>query len=229
MKKKHILWLYLFLFATLADITFLLERRDNLRLFSKPLIILGLSIYFFQITRPIASSLLTRSILGALIFSWLGDILLMWPSLFMYGLGAFFLAHVCYVIGFKVAQKSPQSLIHHNFIKQFFFNLPFYITAAFVFYLINPNLGIFKIPVILYIIAILSMVTSARERFGKCNTSSFWQVFIGASLFFLSDGVLALNKFHQAFEESGILIMGSYAVGQLLIVMGIRSFLIQPR
>jgi len=181
-----------------------------------------------MITKPIASTLLTKTILGGLIFSWIGDILLLWSDFFAYGLGAFLIAHVCYIIGFKIAQKNPGEIGQVNFIKTFFFNLPFYMVAAFVYYLIQPNLGVLKIPVIIYIIAIVSMVTTARERFGKCYPSSFWQVMIGATLFFFSDAILAFNRFYQEFPESGILTMGTYAVSQLLIVMGIRSFIIDP-
>ncbi|MDX5337873.1 MAG: lysoplasmalogenase [Cyclobacteriaceae bacterium] len=226
MKDKNIIWLYIFLAATLVDLAFLLEGDSNSRFFSKPLILLGLIMYFYRITRPIASTLLTKSILGALIFSWIGDILLLWPSLFIYGLGAFLMAHVCYIIGFRLAQSSPIRLGNVNFIKSFFFNLPIYIVAAITFYLINPNLGALKIPVIAYILVIVSMVVTARERFGKCSAASFWQVFIGALLFLASDGILALDRFYQNFPESGILIMGTYAAAQLLIVMGIRSYLV---
>ena len=229
LRNKNLLWLYLFLVATLADITFLLERKNEWRFFSKPLILLGLILYFYQITKPISNTLLAKAVLGALIFSWTGDILLLWPDLFAYGLGSFLLAHVCYIIGFKVAQKAPENLTSINFLKQFFFNLPIYISAAIIFYIVNPNLGVLKIPVILYILVIVSMLSTARDRFGKCNPSSFWQVFIGACLFFISDGIIAVSKFYQAFPESGILIMGTYSIGQLLIVMGIRSHIIQPQ
>lgn len=215
--------------ATLADLAFLVEGNSDLRFFSKPLILLGLILYFYQITKPIASTLLTKSILGALVFSWIGDILLMWSHLFIYGLGAFLIAHVCYIIGFKLAQSSPARLEQVNFVKSFFYNLPIYLAAAFVFYLINPNLGNMKIPVIAYIIVIVSMVATARDRFKKCNPASFWQVFIGAILFFVSDGAIAVSRFFVDFPESGILIMGTYAIAQLLIVMGIRSYLINLR
>ncbi|WP_026952980.1 lysoplasmalogenase [Algoriphagus mannitolivorans] len=226
MKDKNIIWLYVFLAATLVDIAFLIEGDTHSRFFSKPLILLGLILYFYRITRPIASTLLTKSILGALIFSWIGDVLLLWPSLFIYGLGAFLMAHICYIIGFRLAQSGPNGLGQVNFIKSFFFNLPIYIVAAFIFYLINPNLGALKIPVIAYILVIVSMVVTARERFGKCSPASFWQVFIGAILFLVSDGVLAMARFYKDFPESGILIMGTYATAQLLIVMGIRSYLV---
>lgn len=197
-----------------------------MRFFSKPLILIGLILYFYRISKPIASTLLTKSILSALIFSWIGDILLMWSHLFVYGLGSFLMAHVCYIIGFRLAQKSESKIHQVDFVRTFFFNLPIYMVAAITFYLINPNLGNMKIPVIAYLIVIVSMVTTARERFKKCDPSSFWQVFIGALLFFISDGIIALSKFYKAFPESGVLIMGTYATAQLLIVMGIRSFLI---
>ena len=226
MRDKNIIWLYLFLIATLADLAFVIEGNSDYRFFSKPLILLGLILYFYRITKPIASTLLTKSILGALIFSWIGDILLMWNHLFVYGLGAFLMAHVCYIIGFKIAQQSPVRIERVDFVKAFFFNLPIYLTAAFTFYLINPNLGNMKIPVIIYIIVIVSMVVTARERFKKCNPASFWQVLIGAILFFISDGAIAISRFFMEFPESGILVMGTYATAQLLIVMGIRSYLI---
>ena len=229
MKKKDILWLYLFLFATLIDMAFLIEQKDNLRFYSKPLIVFGLLIYFYQITKPIASTLLIRAILAGLIFSLIGDVLLLWEHLFIYGIGAFFLTQVCYIIGFKVAQKSPGAIRNINFVKAFLINMPIYFFGAFTFYLINPNLGVLKTPVIIYIIALISMVTTARERYGKCNPASFWQVFIGAFLFLISDAIIALDKFYIPIQDADIFIMGTYAVAQLMIVMGVRSFLIQPK
>lgn len=229
MKDRNIVWLYLFLIATLLDLTFVVDGNSEYRFFSKPLILLGLILYFYRITKPIASTLLTKSILSALVFSWIGDILLLWNHLFVYGLGAFLMAHVCYIIGFKVAQDGKPNLGKVNFVRSFFFNLPIYLAAALTFNLINPNLGSLKIPVIAYIIVIVSMVAMARDRFKKCNASSFWQVFIGAILFFISDGAIAISRFFMEFPESGIVIMGTYATAQLLIVMGIRSYLIQPK
>lgn len=229
MRDKNIIWLYVFLAATIADLTFLIEGNSSLRFYSKPLILLGLILYFYQISKPISTTLLSKSILAALIFSWIGDILLMWPSLFVYGLGSFLMAQICYIIGFKLAQNTILRRDEVNFIKSFFYNLPIYIAAALVFYLVNPNLGNLKIPVIAYILVIVSMVATARDRFKKCSPASFWQVFIGAVLFFVSDGIIAISRFFRDFPESGILIMGTYATAQLLIVMGIRSYLVAPK
>jgi uncharacterized membrane protein YhhN len=229
LKNKNLLGLYLFLLATLADISFILNGENDYRFFSKPLILIGLILYFYHITKPIASTLLTKSVLAALIFSWVGDVLLMWSNLFVFGLGSFLMAHVCYIIGFKVAQKNPEKIESVNFLRLFAYNLPIYLVAAYLYYLIYPNLGALKIPVILYILVIVSMLSTARDRFGKVSASSFWQVFVGGSLFFISDGIIAVSRFYNDFPDAGILIMGTYAVGQLLIVMGIRSFIIDPK
>jgi uncharacterized membrane protein YhhN len=197
-----------------------------MRFYSKPLILLGLILYFYFISKPIASTLLAKTILAALLFSWLGDILLLWSDLFIYGLGAFLMAHVCYIFGFRLAQQPETSLDSWHFIRTFFYNLPIFLVAGLVFYFIYPNLGGLKIPVIAYILVIVGMVTTARARFKKTNSASFWQVFIGALLFLVSDGILALARFYQDFPEAGILIMGTYATAQLLLVMGIRSYLV---
>jgi uncharacterized membrane protein YhhN len=215
--------------ATLTDLTFLLEQNESMRVYSKPLILAPLILYFYFISKPIASTLLAKTILAALIFSWLGDILLLWPGLFIYGLGAFLMAHLCYILGFRLAQKADSRLDSLHFIRLFVYNLPIYLLAALIFYFIYPNLGGLKIPVIAYIMVIIGMVTTARDRFKKTTPASFWQVFVGALLFLVSDGILALARFYQDFPEAGILIMGTYASAQLLLVMGIRSYLVGPK
>jgi uncharacterized membrane protein YhhN len=229
MRDKNIVWLYLFLLATLVDIYFILEQNEALRSYSKPVILAALLGYFYFISAPIAKTILAKTILAALFFSWLGDILLLWSELFIYGLGAFLMAHVCYIIGFRLAQEPEGRPDSWHFIRLFTYNLPIYLVAGWIFYFIYPNLGGLKIPVIAYLLVIIGMVTTARARFKKTNPSSFWQVFIGALLFLCSDGILAMARFYSDFPEAGILIMGTYASAQLLLVMGIRSYLVGPK
>ncbi len=150
MKNKNIFWLYLFLFASLADMALIIKENPGMRIYSKPLIITSLIIYFYKITKPISWTLLSKATMGALVFSLLGDILLLWSNLFIYGLGAFFIAQVCYIIAFKVAQRNPIRIAGVNFIRTFFLNLPIYILAAFIYYLIHQNLGSLKISVVVH-------------------------------------------------------------------------------
>lgn len=201
MKTRNLLWLYIFLIVSILDIFFTANAQAEYRNISKPLIILSLWAYFIASSVAIKGTTLRKAISAALICSWTGDVLLLFPNLFLYGLGAFLLAHLCYIFAFKIAQKNPFAIGQVNFIRLFFYNLPIYIVAAFVYFLIQPGLGAMKWPVIIYLIVIVMMVTVARERFGNTNAISFWQVFIGGFLFMISDGVLAINKFLGLFPS----------------------------
>ncbi|MGY6558868.1 MAG: lysoplasmalogenase [Nitritalea sp.] len=223
MDKKRLLPLYLFLIAALLDVYFTASGLLSYRYFSKPLIITCLLFFFYTQSVVISGSILRKSMVAALAFSLIGDILLLFPSLFLYGLGAFLMAHVSYIAAFKIGQKKAFSIENINFFNLFLYNLPIYIGAAIVYFLISAGLNELRIPVIIYLIVIVTMATTARERFKKTNAASFWQTFIGAILFMLSDALLALNLFFRPFEEAGVLVMGTYAIAQLLIVMGMRE------
>ncbi|GEO21545.1 lysoplasmalogenase [Cyclobacterium qasimii] len=227
MRKKEILWLYVFLFAALADVAMIVNAEISYRYFTKPLIMIALLLYFLQSTKLIKGSLLRITVSVGLFSSFLGDVLLLDGSLFLFGLGAFFMTHICYIVAFKLTQNHTLNLFKVNFIKMFVYNLPLYIVAALIYFLIHSQLNELKIPVIIYIMAIVMMVTMARERFGRTNKSSFWQLFIGAFLFFISDSLLALDRFFHPIVDGDLLIMSTYILGQLLIVMGIRSHLVQ--
>ncbi|WP_317047720.1 lysoplasmalogenase [Pleomorphovibrio marinus] len=226
MQRKGVLWLYVFLFLAMIDMTLLIQGFFKLRIFTKPLLMLPLLFYFLYTTKLIKGSLLRKCVAAALVFASIGDTLLLFPNLFLYGMGAFFMTHCCYIIAFKLTQNHSFNPLQVNFVKMFLYNLPIYIGAAFVYFLIHTNLQDLKIPVIIYLLAIVMMATLARERYGRTDPSSFWQVFIGAILFLISDAILALDMFFKPYPEAGILIMGTYLVAQLLILMGIRSHLI---
>ncbi|MCH6234102.1 lysoplasmalogenase [Cognataquiflexum rubidum] len=223
MKNKKMLWLYLFLFAGIIDIVFTANGENSTRIFTKPLILIALWGFFIFSSTTIKGTILRKSMSAALIFCWMGDVLLMFPDMFLYGLGAFLMAHICYIIGFKMAQTNPFAIGKVDFVRLLLINLPIYIAASFVYFLINPGLGSIKVPVVIYLIVIVLMVTTARERYGKTNAVSFWQVFIGGAFFMVSDGVLAINRFYQSFPESGVIVMGTYIIAQFLIVKGILA------
>ncbi|SHM39588.1 Uncharacterized membrane protein YhhN [Cyclobacterium lianum] len=229
MYKKGIVWLYVFLIAALADIALLLHAAPSYRLLSKPLIVAALLGYFLQSTVLIKGSILRISVSAALIFAVAGDILLMYPGLYLYGMGAFFMTHICYIVAFKLTQNHIFNPLRVNFIKMFFYNLPIYILAAFIYFLIHRQLLELKIPLIVYLLATVMMVTLARERFGRTHAASFWQVFIGAFFMFTSNAIQALDKFFYPVPDGKILIMGTYVLAQLLIIMGIRSHLVHIR
>jgi uncharacterized membrane protein YhhN len=82
------------------------------------------------------------------------------------------------------------------------------------------DLAEMRLPVIIYAVVILSMLSGAINRKDKVNSDSFYLVLTGAVLFVISDSAIAVNKFSHHFDSSGIVIMATYIVAQYLIVMG---------
>jgi len=184
--------------------------------FTKPLIVLSLLIFFFTQSQYIDKTIKILMILG-LVFSLIGDVALLFdalnPNYFIIGLASFLLAHVMYVLVFlkqRDKQKSPIGFI-----------VIMLIYAAILYYILKNGLGDLLLPVIIYMIVILSMSTSAFLRHKHHNTISYNCVFIGAVLFMISDSILAVDKFYQPLTLSSISIMLTYALAQYCIVIGI--------
>jgi uncharacterized membrane protein YhhN len=86
--------------------------------------------------------------------------------------------------------------------------------------LLLPYLGDMKLPVMIYGLVISYMLMMAMNMlFIKNKKAGQWMV-TGASLFVLSDSMLAINKFYQPFEAASVLIMLTYGLAQFFIVEG---------
>lgn len=192
------------------------ESLKTVHYIAKPAIVISLIFLFLKTSESLSKPIKNLTIL-ALVFSVLGDILLMFvdksPHFFTLGLVAFLTAHVMYVLVFlkhRNKQKSPIGFIS-----------VLLVYAASLFYFLNGNLGDMFIPVIIYMLVILSMATAAYLRKDKVNILSYGLVFLGALLFMVSDSILALNKFYAPLNYSDFSIMITYALAQYLIVIGI--------
>lgn len=143
--------------------------------------------------------------------SLIGDVLLMLPrDRFVAGLASFLLAHLAYIVAFTagVPLLSAPVLL-----------LPFLAAAAVLLRLLWPGLGTMRIPVLLYTIAILLMVWRAWARTQAIPSSSATLAAAGATLFMISDAVLALNRFSRPFRLAQAAIMTTYVVAQTLIAL----------
>lgn len=206
----------------LVCVTF--QDLASLHYISKPLIVVSLLIFFFSQSQGFHKKLRTLMIL-ALVFSLIGDIALLFDdgnsNYFIIGLVSFLLAHVMYIAVFlreRDSRKSPVGFV-----------VSLFIYAALLFYMLKDGLGDLLLPVIIYMIVILSMSTSAFMRNKYTDITNYNWVFIGAMLFMISDSILALDKFYQTFKLSSISIMLTYALAQYCIVIGILKFNAKPR
>jgi uncharacterized membrane protein YhhN len=134
---------------------------------------------------------------------------------FMIGLGAFLIGHVAYVVG--IAQVMPPSKWLGA--AGIGVALPL-VVAAIAIKKLWPKLGAFKIPVMVYIAAIVAMVIgayAARDVLAHGTVLA-----IGATLFFASDLAVARDRFIARDFTNKLYGLPAYYVGQLLIAYAIR-------
>ena len=189
----------------------------------KTLMIPVLAVIFIVNLKP-GDNFLHKLMLTGLFFSWAGDALLEIPKeradLFIPGLISFLLAHVMYLTTFFMTRGC-------NFIirRGIWLLLPVLLFGAGIIFYLHNDLGDMGIPVTIYTVVILAMLTGAINRLKKVNTLSYWLVLSGAVLFLISDSALAINKFGHPFPGSSIVIMSTYLLAQYLIITGyIRQF-----
>lgn len=189
---------------------------EHFHYISKPAIVVSLLVFFWMYSISLHSKL-RRLIALALMFSLAGDILLMFVAksqmYFLIGLVSFLIAHLMYIIAF--AQQQNKALKPYRLI------LVLLVYACGLFYFLKDGLHDMLIPVIIYMVIILSMATMAFLRQNMISKTSYLLVLSGAILFMISDSILALNKFYQPLAYANVSIMFTYALAQFLIVLGI--------
>lgn len=142
-----------------------------------------------------------------LIFSLVGDVLLAWPGdLFVFGLGAFLVAHLAYLKAYlnDCRRFAVLPLI-----------LAVGVGALLLGILISKGLGPLTIPVIVYGVAISAMLWRALARLGTdVPKRSALLAAAGALAFVFSDSVIGINRFVAPFHAAPYVIILSYWLGQ---------------
>jgi uncharacterized membrane protein YhhN len=203
MKLKGFDWTYIVL--VLIDI-FAMYKYPGLRLISKPLIVSSLLIWYIMQTQELQRPV----ILTALMFALIGDIFLLfdYPLFFQLGIAAFLIMQICYINFFKSYFKKPEG----NYL---YYTIAVAAVAILFNILFFEKLGDYKWPVVIYSIAIATMVS-----FGLNQQLSKYIV-TGSILFLISDFTLAFNKFVAPNAVLPYIVMLSYAAAQYFIVKGV--------
>ncbi len=210
---------YLKIFAGISVFYLLLlfTGQDEIAWYLKPILLPFLILETYSSENFKTKNLL----LSALLFSWIGDIILMFADkgelYFIFGLVSFLIAHIIFILLFTKQEKENTS---SN--KLFWVGLlivGFYLFGMLV--LLYPSLGDLKIPVTVYAITISTMLLMAIKGYFNWRKPNNLTVLLGALIFVSSDSILAINKFHSTLPQSGFLIMITYIVAQFLITKGI--------
>ena len=162
----------------------------------------------------------TLAILLGLIFSFGGDLALMFqerPTPFRIGLVLFLLAHVVYGAAFVYFAGTVREL---PLIGALFFGL-----GTAVYLLLLPGLGPMKVSVGVYVLIISFMAATAVSTLYslRISTATGILVAVGSLLFYVSDVILALNRFRLPMKYNRLSLVPYYA-GQFMIAASTYFF-----
>lgn len=154
------------------------------------------------------------AILGALFFSFLGDVFLMGSGtlFFLLGLSSFLGAHLCYM---RVLWPLWKLLaIQVKAIPLLLYGVYAYGLLSFLW----PVLEELKVPVCIYAFALCGHgVLSLSLALAKGQRS--WYLALGVFLFILSDSMIALNSFYFNADYFREWVMATYLSAQALIIL----------
>lgn len=195
----------------------IVTHNELVTLITKPLLIPGVTAFFITASLFTSSSL-KRYIIPALFFSWIGDVLLMFQAnqalFFIGGLIAFLIAHIFYIIFFYRIWVIQQMKMKPGLL---LLVVIFY--AALISFLL-PHLGAMLVPVLVYGFVISTMLWFALHMCQLRYKVAAAHFISGAILFVISDSILAINKFYQAFPAASFIIMLTYALAQWQLIRG---------
>lgn len=209
------IYLFLYVAAAVVNVGARFMELYTVAMCSKVLLMPLLIAYVYESTKSNVTVLILM-LCAALIFSWGGDVALLYEgnTYFLLGMGAFLIAQVIYAWLFI---KSIQLNIRWKW----WYFVPVLLMTIGLLSQVLPKAGALQIPIAVYSLAIASMAITALARQGKVGTRSFWLVCIGAFTFVVSDSIIAWNKFVMPFEWADALVMLTYTIAQVLIVRGI--------
>jgi uncharacterized membrane protein YhhN len=149
-----------------------------------------------------------QMIIAGLIFSTIGDVLLIDSRRFVQGLLSFLAAHTCFIFAFY---STP------NFI-----GLVFYLVYVAVFLTVLwKHLNKLKLPVIIYSLALAAMSWLALSKMIEHQNQQTFYAFLGSIFFVVSDSLLAFAKFKSPFRFAEVLILSTYFLAQWLIALSV--------
>ena len=182
-----------------------------LRLVSKPVPVLALAVLVLSGRRDGYAA----AVAIGLTLSALGDLLLEVPGHFVAGLATFLCAHVAYTAAFvrderrlRIGRALPFAL---------------WLLGAFVW--IRPGLGEMTVPVVVYMLAIGTMMWRAAARMGGAasDDAGARAALVGAILFGLSDTLIAIDRFRAPLPGAPYAIILLYWAGQAGIAASARG------
>ena len=209
-------FLAVFFVSTAVHLFASLRKDTRLRNMTKPFILLSLLGFYVLAARSVSAAVVL-----ALIFSWLGDVLLIPKGIKWFTAGgiAFMISHAFFVAAYTkdvVFSRIPVFLI-------VLLAVFFAAAVVFIFSKLKPHLpkALFY-PMFLYLLINGTMNCFAIFRCVSAPSAATLTTAIGAALFFVSDTALFFVRFKKDSRlKTHFLVMLTYSIGELLIVLGL--------
>ena len=215
-------WLILALIFASLEWLAVWNGWQRLEYFAKPAVMVCLFLWLYA-SIGLQGNMLWFGL--GILFSLAGDVLLMvsLDRMFLFGLIAFLLTHLSYILGFKEELTNPTA----------------WSLILMIIILVNSQRLIRRIigamrakrqnalvrPIIVYGLVISLMLYAAMSTIydpaWKTNAALF--VSLGAFLFYISDLILAWNKFVAPVKNASILNITAYHLGQIGLIAGVIS------
>jgi uncharacterized membrane protein YhhN len=205
-------WALLAVAGVFAVLNWVAVARDSKRLehLSKPAAMVALVGVALALD-PVRAD--TRAwFVAALVFSLVGDVLLMLPrGSFVAGLASFLLAHVAYAVGLNLHAGTALALVVASLIVV---GVGILLAVPILRALRSGEQRELAGPVGAYMVVIAAMLVSALA------TGNRWAAG-GAALFYASDAMIAWTRFVRPLRGSGVAIMVTYHLGQAGLVLSL--------
>ena len=198
----------LFIGVALAHVIGKFCHLPDLSNWTKPLILALLLLFYLNATVE-----KMRLYIGAVLFSLLGDILLIFDGElnFILGLLSFLTAHILFIL--IVLKGLPKSALK----SKLGVLIPFAVVCLGLILFLKDSLGEMLIPVAVYATVISVFGAISLLNYVLNTSRKTLTLFIGSLFFLISDSVLAIDKFHEPNEVFPAIIMITYILAQYLI------------
>ena len=209
-------FLAVFFVSTAIHLIASIRKDTRMRNISKPFLLLSLLGFYVLATRSVSAAIVL-----ALIFSWIGDVLLMPKGVKWFTAGgiAFMISHAFFVLGYLKDVDFSRISVPLIVVLAVFFAA----AVAVIFSRLKQHLpkALFY-PMFLYLLINGTMNCFAIFRCVSIPSAATITTAIGAALFFISDTSLFFVRFKKDSRlKTHFLVMLTYSIGEFLIVCGL--------
>ncbi len=216
------IFLVIFFIVALIELFGEFKENDKIIYITKPFLMpLLMLFYIFGVIETSSITRVDWLIIVALIGGMGGDIFLMLKDedkWFLPGMISFLINQIFYILSFFLSITDSTALNLWGL----FLIAPALLILVFTVPRFIKNTGNMRIPVLVYMGAILVMHISALLRIGDSRLQGlpFVLIFIGSLSFTFSDALLATNKWAGEFKNARVIIITTYILAQFYIVLG---------